>query len=64
MAGPPLRPGAVQLTSRLVSEFAVAPTVGAPGVADPASQFTSVTVMVTPMLSEPPLPSETETVTA
>ena len=49
MAGPPLRPGAVQLTSRLVSEFAVAETVGAPGVV--GGSFTSVTVMVTPMLS-------------
>ena len=62
MSGPPFRPGFVQVTSRLVVEPGVAPTDGAAGLAGCSSA--SVTLIVTAMLSAPPLPSETETVTA
>ena len=55
--------GAVQLTSRLVSEPAVPDTVGAPG-AGGASSVTSVRPMVTATVSVPPCWSTTRTVTA
>ena len=60
MAGP-VFVGAVQLTSRLVFDPAVADTVGAAGM--PGGSSTSVTVIVTVMVSVPPLPSSALTMT-
>ena len=60
MAGRPVSAGAVQPTSRLVVNPAVADTVGLPG-ADGGS-FTSVTLMVTALVAAA-VPSFTLTVT-
>ena len=60
MAGP-VFVGAVQVTSRLVVDPAVADTVGAAG--RPGGSSTSVTVIVTVTVSVPPLPSSALTTT-
>ena len=61
MAGPVFS-GAFQLTVRLLCpSVSAASTVGASGF--PGASFTSVTVMVTMMVSVPPLPSLTVTLT-
>ena len=60
MAGP-VFVGAVQLTSRLVLDPAVAVTEGAAG--RPGGSFTSVTVIVTVTVSVPPLLSSALTMT-
>ena len=57
MAGPVLS-GTLQVTFRLLGE--ATDTVGAAGL--PGGSSTSVTLMTTPMLSVPPLPSSTLTV--
>ena len=61
MSGPPFSPGFTQLTFRLsvVPGFAV--TVGFAGLADFSSM--SVRVIVTAMVSVPPVPSSAFTVT-
>ena len=60
MAGPPLRPGSVQLTSRLVCEPEVATTEGAAGLS--TFSFTSVTSTVRER-SVVAVPSDTRSVT-
>ena len=60
MAGPVFS-GAVQVTSRLVLDPAVAVTEGANG--RPGGSSTSVRVIVTVMVSVPPLPSSALTMT-
>ena len=60
MAGP-VFVGAVQVTSRLVVDPAVAVTEGAAG--RPGGSSTSVTVIVTVTVSVPPLPSSALTMT-
>ena len=60
MAGP-VFVGAVQVTSRLVVDPAVATPRAPPGC--PGGSFTSVTVIVTVTVSVPPLPSSALTMT-
>ena len=62
IAGRPVFDGAVQVTSRLVVLPEVAVTVGAAG-ASGVSVVVLVTVMVTAIVSEPPLRSLTLSVT-
>ena len=61
MSGPPLRSGSSQVAVRLVDEPSTAASVGLSGLADCSS--TSVRLMVTSMVSVPPLPSSAFTVT-
>ena len=61
MIAGPVFVGATQATFRLVVDPAVGDTVGAAGM--PGGSSTSVTVIVTVMVSVPPLPSSALTVT-